>query len=33
MLFLFSLLVRVLARLLVLSATDGAAKDLEILVL
>ena len=33
MLFLLSLVVRVLARLLVLSATDEAAKDLEILVL
>jgi putative transposase len=33
MLFLLSLVVRVLARLLVLSATDEATKDLEILVL
>jgi putative transposase len=33
MLFLLSLVVRVLARLLVLSATDHATKDLEILVL
>ena len=33
MLFLLSLVVRVLARLLVLSATDEATKDLEIMVL
>jgi hypothetical protein len=33
MLFLLSLVVRVLACLLVLSATDEATKDLEILVL
>jgi len=33
MLFLFSLVVRVLARLLVLSGADEATKDLEILVL
>ena len=33
MLFLLSLVVRVLARLLVLSATDEATKDLDILVL
>jgi hypothetical protein len=33
MLFLLSLVVRMLARLLVLSAADEATKDLEILVL